>query len=344
MQVNSLKAQIEKTQKLKKDQTLSQAAKAKGIPLAPIRTPPSTKCRRTLKGHFGKITAMHWGGDSKVLVSAAQDGNVLVWNAVTANKIQSIALKSAYVMAVAIEQSKGNLVACGGLDNLCTVYQRSEPSRAIEMASHDGFLSCCRFISESEMITASGDSTCIYWDIPAAKPIASFAEHTADAMHVALQPRDRNVFLSCSVDQTIKLWDIRTPKAAAQTFYGPQGDVNCVEFMPADGNCFCASSQDNSVRVFDVRAHNELVKLGGTNSPPGTSEGFLSCAFSRSGRIVFAGHADGSLFAFDVLAERNVAAFSIVPAHERNVSCMGVSPHGNALCTGSWDTVLKIWA
>ncbi len=34
--------------------------------------------RRVLKGHFGKIYALHWSEDSKHLVSAAQDGKLLV--------------------------------------------------------------------------------------------------------------------------------------------------------------------------------------------------------------------------------------------------------------------------
>jgi guanine nucleotide-binding protein G(I)/G(S)/G(T) subunit beta-1 len=34
----------------------------------------SMKARRLLKGHFGKIYALHWGPDSQRLVSASQDG------------------------------------------------------------------------------------------------------------------------------------------------------------------------------------------------------------------------------------------------------------------------------
>ena len=30
--------------------------------------------------------------------------------------------------------------------------------------------------------------------------------------------------------------------------------------------------------------------------------------------------------------------------HDNRVSCLGVSEDGKALCTGSWDTLLKIWA
>jgi len=38
------------------------------------------KARKVLKGHFGKIYAMHWSSDSKNLVSASQDGKLIVWN------------------------------------------------------------------------------------------------------------------------------------------------------------------------------------------------------------------------------------------------------------------------
>jgi guanine nucleotide-binding protein G(I)/G(S)/G(T) subunit beta-1 len=30
--------------------------------------------------------------------------------------------------------------------------------------------------------------------------------------------------------------------------------------------------------------------------------------------------------------------------HSNRVSCLGVSSDGNALCTGSWDSTLKVWA
>jgi guanine nucleotide-binding protein G(I)/G(S)/G(T) subunit beta-1 len=323
---------------------LSEVVKSKHTTLAPIRGPPATKVRRTLKGHFGRVTALHWGGDSRTLVSASQDGNLLVWNAVTSNKLQSISLKSSYVMAVGIEQSKGNLVACGGLDNLCTVYKRNDPASATEMASHDGFLSCCRFLSEQQLLTSSGDSRCILWDVEHAKPLSTFAEHKADAMFLAIKPGDKNVFVSCSVDQTSKVWDIRAPQHSVQTFRGHTGDINSVEFMPSDTNCFATCGQDQTVRLFDMRAYNEVAKYGSGKAVETETDGLTSCAFSKSGRLVFCGTSDGNLLAFDVLSEKNTPAFTVATAHEKQVSCVGVSPHGEALCTGSWDTFVKIWA
>lgn len=352
--------------------------------LAPIRAPPATKARRTLKGHFGKITALHWAGDSTAVVSASQDGNLLLWNAVTANKLQSIGLKSSYVMSVGLEPTQGKLVACGGLDNLCTVYRWDNPNQAQEMASHDGFLSCCRFVDPHYILTSSGDSSVLRWNIATGTVVDSFREHKADAMFLALRPNDSNsTFVSCSVDRTLKLWDVRAPTASQQTFTGHTDDVNCVDFMTSDNNAFASCSQDGTVRIWDMRAYQEVSKLGNYTSPASsssmshnnttpsaaaagmggggaagggvgnahrndyddsTSEGFTSLAFSRSGRLLFCGHSDGNVVAFDTLSSTSSPSFVLPQAHDSHVSCVGVSPDGSALCTGSWDFHLKIWA
>jgi WD40 repeat protein len=39
------------------------------------------KTRRVLKGHFGKVYSMSWAGSGKELVSASQDGKLIVWDA-----------------------------------------------------------------------------------------------------------------------------------------------------------------------------------------------------------------------------------------------------------------------
>jgi len=34
----------------------------------------------------------------------------------------------------------------------------------------------------------------------------------------------------------------------------------------------------------------------------------------------------------------------LMGGHDKRVSCLGVTKNGKALCTGSWDNLLKIWA
>jgi len=51
---------------------------------------PQIRYRKVLKGHFGKIYAMHWAQHDKGLVSASQDGKLIIWNAFTTHKLQAI--------------------------------------------------------------------------------------------------------------------------------------------------------------------------------------------------------------------------------------------------------------
>ena len=45
------------------------------------------RTRRTLRGHLSKIYAMHWASDSRNLVSASQDGKLIVWDSYSTNKV-----------------------------------------------------------------------------------------------------------------------------------------------------------------------------------------------------------------------------------------------------------------
>lgn len=44
--------------------------------------------QKTLRGHLAKIYAMHWSRDSRNLVSASQDGKLIVWDGYTTNKVR----------------------------------------------------------------------------------------------------------------------------------------------------------------------------------------------------------------------------------------------------------------
>lgn len=281
---------------------------------------------------------MQWSLDSRHLVSASQDGKLIVWDGYTTNKVCAIPLKSAWVMTCGYSPS-GNFVACGGLDNLCTVYDlklkdHGPPRLARTLSAHIGYISCCRFISDHNIITSSGDMSCILWDIEANKMVQDFSGHTGDVMSVSISP-DKNTFVSGSCDSSTKLWDLRTTRCV-QTFKGHESDVNAVEFFPS-GDAFVTGSDDSSCRLFDIRADCEMNIYKREN----VFCGVTSVAFSISGRLIFAGYDDLKCKIWDTLKAQKVGTLAM---HENRVSCMGVTRDGMALCTGSWDTSLKIWA
>ena len=143
------------------------------------------RTRKTLKGHLAKIYAMHWANDRRHLVSASQDGKLIVWDAWTTNKVHAIPLRSSWVMTCAYAPS-GNFVACGGLDNICSIYnlrtREGSVKVARELSAHTGYLSCCRFLNDRQILTSSGDMTCMLWDVDAGIRVLEFNDHTGDVM------------------------------------------------------------------------------------------------------------------------------------------------------------------
>lgn len=336
-QLKGIRAELEKVRDLHNDGGFDKVDSTKS-------TAPLPKMRRTLRGHFGKVYAMHWAGQgSEQLVSASQDGKLIIWNANTTNKVQAIPLRSSWVMTCAFEQTTNTLVACGGLDNLCSVYKiDGEPSsinRATkELAAHDGYLSCCRFLSPSNIITSSGDSTCIYWDVERGETISNFNDHGGDVMSVAVSPTDSNLFVSGSCDATCKLWDTRAAKCVS-TFIGHESDINAVAFFP-DGKAFGTGSDDSSCRLFDLRSYQEVNSFQSDK----ILCGITSVAFSQSGRLLFGGYDDYNSNVWDTCTASSSGPIHVIQAHDNRVSCLGVQESGLALCTGSWDTLLKVWA
>eukprot|EP00968_Pinguiococcus_pyrenoidosus_P007773 scaffold529_cov308-Pinguiococcus_pyrenoidosus.AAC.65 len=218
-------------------------------------------------------------------------------------KVQSIPLRSSWVMTCAFEPSSNELVACGGLDNLCSIYKLTESPvlRATkELAAHDGYLSCCRFISPQKIVTSSGDSTCILWDIESGAATTTFTEHAGDVMSVSVQGGEGNVFVSGSCDANAKVWDTRMGECV-QTFHGHESDINSVQFFP-DGNAFGTGSDDSHCRIFDMRSYNELNLFESKK----IICGITSVAFSSSGRILFAGYDDYNCHGWDTLANGQV--------------------------------------
>jgi len=294
---------------------------------------------KKLEGHFGKIYAMHWASDSIHLASASQDGKLMIWDGISTNKRHMINLRSSWVMTCAYAPSM-KFVACGGLDNLCSVYPVSFETAETherpkhELSAHDGYLSCCRFMDDNSIITSSGDGTLMVWDIENQQCFYVFDDHEADVMSVATKATEKHTFVSGSCDQTAKVWDTRTSTFVME-FVGHTSDINSVQWFP-DENCFGSGSDDATVRLFDTRVYRELQDF----RDPEVRCGVTSIDFSKTGKYLFCGYDDNPY-----AAAWNSLTGTInqrLPATKR-ISCLGVPKNGYCLCTGSWDNNLHIW-
>jgi len=353
-------------------------------------------------GHFGKIYDLQWCPDetSKSLVSASQDGNLIVWDAHTTYKVFAIPLRgtASWVMTCAYAPG-GNLVACGGLDNICSIYDvrqcsqqnyiyQPQPGEQIstglwggsgspplvptpmpvvmlppsppnnfvaatthtngrqtssnsgvgrvkrDFYGHTSYISCCRFLDESRILTTSGDGSCLLWDVETGCRLMVYKRNSRDLLNVAVSP-DHRTFVTGGCDHKATLWDVNSGSVVS-VFAGHEADINAVRFFPA-GMGIGSASDDGTCRFFDIRASRELAKY----TCDDIRDGLISLAFSLSGRLICAGGEDGRCYLWDTLRGDLVETLD---GHKDAVSCLSFSPDGTALCTGGWDSQIKVFS
>jgi guanine nucleotide-binding protein G(I)/G(S)/G(T) subunit beta-1 len=49
-------------------------------------------------------------------------------------------------------------------------------------SNHSGYLSCCRFLNDRQIVTSSGYMTCMLWHTEAGVRVMEFGDHTGDVM------------------------------------------------------------------------------------------------------------------------------------------------------------------
>ncbi|XP_045469943.1 guanine nucleotide-binding protein subunit beta-2 [Harmonia axyridis] len=296
--------------------------------------------KKLMKGHLNKVNSVHYSGDSRHCVTGSLDGKLIIWDTYTGNKMQIIPLRSAWVMSVAYASS-GNFVACGGMDNMCTVYDlNNRDSSGVakmvrELAGYDGFLSSCRFLDDKHLITGSGDMKLCKWDLETGRKLSDVIAHNGDVVSISLGPEGSNMFVTGSVDKTCRLWDVRDQKQPKQTFFGHEADVNSVCFHPS-GYAFVTGSEDKSARMFDIRADQQIALY----KPPTPNSAFTCCALSLSGRILMCGSDDHNVHMWDTLKNQHNGTLS---GHENRITSISVAANGIAMASCSWDQMVRVW-
>lgn len=296
------------------------------------------KPRKTLRGHIAKVSSVRWGADSQTIVSAGQDGKLIVWDGQSANKVRMIPLKTAWVLGCAIAPSM-QFVCSGGLDNIITIFSLKSPEGSpaqlvAEFSGHNGYISSLDYLEEGKLISASGDKTLGMWDIEKGVLMSTFSGHTNDVNSVRICRANKNLAVSVSSDYTCRTWDIRSGKCT-QLFEGHEQDVNGVDIFP-NGQAFATSSDDTSCRLWDIRSDQAVAAY---------VDEFIQCGstcvgLSHSGRVLVAGYDDFNCHVWDVLREERVG---IMSAHDARISSLSINELGNAIVTASWDSLCYVW-
>ena len=97
----------------------------------------------------------------------------------------------------------------------------------------------------NDNVSGSGDMKIMQYKVETGQKLLDLPGHNGDVAALSLNPKDKNMFVTGSVDRTARLWDLRKP-GCIQTSWGHSADVNSVSVHPS-GLTFVTCSEDKTV-------------------------------------------------------------------------------------------------
>ncbi|PVH15805.1 uncharacterized protein CXQ87_003660 [Candidozyma duobushaemuli] len=156
--------------------------------------------------------------------------------------------------------------------------------------------------NEQQVISCSDDGNILLWDIPEdfsfhhyvdendnpkdiVEPTKVLSGHKRKVGHVAFHPCAENVIASCSLDYTVKIWDLESGEAKLTL---PHKDLVTSFAFNYNGSLLATTSRDKKLRIWDVRAEKVISEgPGHTGAKPsrvvwaGNTNRVITTGFSR---------------------------------------------------------------
>src|SRR5262249_31501542 len=243
----------------------------------------------------GEITSVAFGDAAEIVLFAAANGAVKLWNT-RSGKVEALAPLPAGRTFVSTTRD-ANLIAtassgdAGGLPNRVSNRQSGESHplqdsnrlKSIEV-SPDG----TRVAAASDQVR-SGKRIALVWDSATGKQLLELKHD--DFVLSAHFARDGKRLVTTSLNRKAHLWDATTGNEL-QALVGHTYDVNSARFSPDGGRVVTASS-DRTAVVWHVETGTAILKLS-----PGADA--RDAFFTADGTHVFVTTADGAIVAYDI--------------------------------------------
>lgn len=331
------------------DLALALAVEANRIPNAPVDAQRllgemvPTAATDIFVGHDDGVGVVAVSPDSTRILSGADDGMLILWDAATGDMLNSWMGDTRRVRTI-VFLPDGNHAISGGDDAKLTLWDLETGQALRAFIGHDDDVFAAALSSDgTQMISGSRDRTLILWDVATGEVIRRLgnddAGHAQRITCVAFSP-DGQYVVSGSADNTLILWDI-TDGTLVDQLDQHRDTVNDVVFSP-DGTRMLSASSDQTLILWDVESRTAINRL------EGHTERIASVMFSPDGDYAVSGagnqfagaSSDNSIILWDLFLGQPVRRYY---GHRFFVSDVAFSPNGQFIISASADQTLRKW-
>ena len=283
---------------------------------------------RALRGHAVAIEAMTVASDGAFIASAGSDGQILVWDGNTGDRLRSIAATGSAVTALA---SSEHVVLAGRADGSIGLWQMDTGEKLGAFDENDGPVWGAVFLGSARQFATVGQDTKVrLWD--AGRGVRSvWSDHKKSVFAIAYSGRAR-LLATAGADKTVKLWDERR-RRLIRTYTGHTEDVRAVALSP-DGQTLASAGNDMSIMLWPATSDAPLRTLTGHTNR------VVTLAFSPDGRMLASGSEDGTVRLWDAATG---ALLNTYEGHVMAVRAVAFLPDGHRLASAGDDFTVRLW-
>ncbi|KAF7971105.1 hypothetical protein HWV62_22028 [Athelia sp. TMB] len=284
-----------------------------------------------IKGHTAAIRSIAFSLSGDHIVSGSEDGTVRMWESETGESVRS-PLKHGGIVDCISYSPDGKHIVSGSSDDTLRM-RDAETGEATETLIKGTFFA---YSPEGSHIVSVRGATLSIWDVGTGGAVGAPLEGHSGKINCVVYSPDGTLIASCSMDNTIRLWNVETRQAVG-VLEGHIDAVVPVAFSP-DGAHLVSGSYDKTIRVWDVKARKPA------GAPLiGHASAVLSVAYSPDGRHIVSGSDDGTVRVWDAEAAVFEPARAALEGSSSSFFSMAYSPGGASIVSGSREGKIQIW-
>ncbi len=226
--------------------------------LYPSLTPPDEHVP-PLREHEDAVWALT-PLDDQHLISASEDGTLLVWNVYTGQIITKFTRHKGGVHSVS--PLDGLYVISGARDATLRVWNAQTGKQWGVLHGHKNMIFSVATINGEHVVSASRDRSLKIWDVPSKKAIHTLLGHKDWVRDVGVL--NARYIVSASDDETLRVWDISTGQTI-RVLKGHQGNVNTLAVLSM--RHIISGSDDGTLRLWNVWTGETLQIFFGHQAP-----------------------------------------------------------------------------
>eukprot|EP00884_Botryococcus_braunii_P019166 jgi/Botrbrau1/5933/Bobra.0366s0107.1 len=248
-----------------------------------------------LKGHKNAVLEVQWTTDSERILSASPDKTVRAWDAITGQQVKKAAEHTNFVNSCCPLRHGPPMFVSGSDDATVKVWDL-RVRRSVQTLSERFQILAVSFSDAGDQVYSAGIETLIKaWDLRKSEPVLTLAGHSDSVTGLRLSP-DGNSLLSNSMDNTIRIWDVKPFGAPNRCLRVLSGHLHTLEknllrcdWSP-DATKVTGGSGDRNVYIWDTTSGSLKYRL------PGHKGSVNDVAFHPKEPIVASASSDKTIY------------------------------------------------